>query len=76
MSEADKQGIVEYHNNVRRNVTNPTAKDMRELVRLFVLIDFSLTVKAATLKFICGCGSAISSATGGKSGFIYNLVNS
>ena len=39
-----------------------------------VLIDFSLTVKAATLIFISGRGSAISSAKEGKSGFIYNLV--
>ena len=41
-----------------------------------VLFDFSLTVKAATLIFISGCGSAISSAKEGKSGFIYNLVKS
>ena len=34
------------------------------------------TVKAATLIFISGCGSAISSAKEGKSGFIYNLVKS
>ena len=39
-----------------------------------VLIDFSLTVKAATLIFISGRGSAISSAKEGKSGSIYNLV--
>ena len=39
-----------------------------------VLLDFSLTVKAATLLFISGCGSVISSAREGKSGFIYNLV--
>ena len=38
-----------------------------------VLLDFSLTVKAATLIFISGCGSAISSAKEGKSGLIYNL---
>ena len=38
--------------------------------------DFSLTVKAATLIFISGCGLAISSAKEGKSGFIYNLVKS
>ena len=37
-----------------------------------VLLDFSLTVKAATLIFISGCGSAIE----GKSGFIYNLAKS
>ena len=41
-----------------------------------VLLDFSLTVKAATLIFISGCGSAISSAKERKSGFIYNLVKS
>ena len=35
-----------------------------------VLIDFPLTVKAATLIFISGCGSVISSAKGGKSDFI------
>ena len=43
---------------------------------LIVLLDFSLTVKAATLIFISGRGSAISSAEEGKLGFIYNLVNS
>ena len=34
-----------------------------------ILLDISLTVKAATLIFISGCGSAISSAKQGKSGF-------
>ena len=42
----------------------------------YILLDFSLTVKAATLIFISGCGSAISYAKEGKSGFIYNLVKS
>ena len=42
----------------------------------FVSIDFSLTVKVVTLIFISGRGSAISSAKEGKSGFIYNLVES
>ena len=42
----------------------------------WVLLDFSLTVKATTLIFISGCGSAISSAKEGKSGFIYKLVKS
>ena len=41
-----------------------------------VLLDFSLTVKAATLIFISGCGSAISSAKEGILGSIYNLVKS
>ena len=36
---------------------------------ILVLLHFSLTVKAATLIFISGCGSAISSAKEGKSGF-------
>ena len=41
---------------------------------LSLLIDFLLTVKAATLIFIPGRGSAISFAKQGKSGSIYNLV--
>ena len=39
-----------------------------------VLIDFLLTVKAATLIFISWRASAISSAKEGKSGSIYKLV--
>ena len=39
-----------------------------------ILLDFSLTVKAATFIFISGRCSAISSAKQGKSGSIYNLV--
>ena len=42
----------------------------------FALIDFSPTVKAATLIFISGRGSVISFAEEGKSGFIYILVKS
>ena len=42
----------------------------------YILLDFSLTVKAATLIFISGCGLTISSAKEGKSGFIHNLVKS
>ena len=41
-----------------------------------IRIDFSLTVKATTLIFIYGRGSAISSAKEGNSGCIYNLVKS
>ena len=41
-----------------------------------VALDFSLSVKAATLIFISGCGSAISSAKEGKSDFIDNLLKS
>ena len=47
-----------------------------QLLIIRILLDFSLTVKATTLIFISGCGSAISSAMEGKSGFIYNLVKS
>ena len=36
-----------------------------------ILIDFSLTVKAATLIFISGRGSAISFAKEGKTGLTY-----
>ena len=44
-------------------------------IRMYaILIDFSLTVKAATLIFISGRGSAISSAKQGKSGSVYNGV--
>ena len=43
---------------------------------LNVLMDFSLTVKAATLIFISGRGSPISPAKEGESGSIYNLVKS
>ena len=43
---------------------------------LLILLDFSLTVKAATLIFISGCVSAISSALGREIRFNYNLVKS
>ena len=42
-------------------------------IPLHVLIDFSLTVKAVTLLFIAGRGSAISSAKEGKSGVFFYL---
>ena len=47
---------------------------IKVLLLVILLLDFSLTVKAATLIFIFGCGSAISSAKEGKSGFMYNFV--
>ena len=40
----------------------------------YILIDFSLTVKAVTLIFISGRCSASSSAKQEQSGSIYNLV--
>ena len=49
--------------------------DLQEFEHM-VLIDFSPTVKAATLIFISGRGSAVSPAKEGESGFIYNLVKS
>ena len=39
-----------------------------------ILLDFSLTVKAATLVFTSARASAISPAKEGKSGSIYNLL--
>ena len=51
-------------------------RDVIRYAKLCVLIDFLLTVKAATLIFISRRGSAISSAKEGKSGLIYNLVKS
>ena len=44
--------------------------------KCLLLLDFSLTVKAASLIFISGCGSANSSAKEMKSGFNYNFVES
>ena len=43
-------------------------KPNHHILLALVLLDFSLTVKAATLIFISGYGSAISSAKEGKSG--------
>ena len=43
------------------------------MANIHVLIDFSLTIKAATLTFIPGRGSAISSAKQEKSGSVFNL---
>ena len=51
-------------------------KKNHKKTRKNILLDFSLTVKAATLIFIYGRGSAVSSAKEGKSGFTYNLVKS
>ena len=45
-------------------------RHMHECQSIYPL-EFSLTVNAATLIFISGCGSALSSAKEGKSGFIY-----
>ena len=47
---------------------------LKYFLSLQILLAFSLTVKAATLIFIFGRGSAISSAKEEESGFIYNLV--
>ena len=49
---------------------------IRSIWCLSLLLDFSLTVKAATLILISGRDSAISSSKEGKSGFIYNLEKS
>ena len=59
-----------------RLIDNYSRGSVRKCMYKRVLLDFSLTVKAATLIFISGCGSAISSAKEGKSGFIYTLGKS
>ena len=51
-------------------------KSLSLLAGRTVLLEFWLTVKAATLIFISGCSLAFSSAKEGKSGFIYNFVMS
>ena len=61
-----------YHSQMRCNGTVINIYT----VLVDILLDFSLTVKAVTLIFISGCGSAISSAKEGKSCFISNLVKS
>ena len=45
-----------------------------KVVLTLILIVFSLNVKAATLIFISGRCSAISSVNEGKAGSIYNLI--
>ena len=57
-----------------RSCSNQTTPLQRLAGMVKLLIDFSLTVKAATLIFISGRGSAILSAKEGKSGSIYNMV--
>ena len=52
------------------------SKRYRTKAVMQILVDFSLTVKAATFIIISGRGSAVSSAKEGKSGIIYNLVKS
>ena len=59
---------------ISENVQNSWYKHINSYFHL--LLDFSLSVKAATLIFISGCGSAISSAKKGKSGCIYNSIKS
>ena len=65
--------LFHFHGVFNKNEIK-SAKRIPHLYTYSILLDFSLTVKAATLKFISGCGSAISSSKEGKSGFIYNLV--
>ena len=67
-----KQNLIADLMSLRPNNHEPNEGEVPRQV----LIDFSLTVKAATLIFISGRGLAIPSAKEGKSGFIYNLVKS
>ena len=72
-------GFIKYNASTTRINNENNFKIKFQVILVFyqtILIDFSLTVKATTLIFISGRGSAISSAKEGKSGFIYNLVKS
>ena len=62
-------GLVKIKEQGAQDVTHRNTLNMHN-------IDFSLSVKVVTLIFVhvYGCGSAISSAKQGKSGYIYNLV--
>ena len=57
-------------------MSHPKVIVSNQMKYVSIILDFLLTVKAATLIFISGRGSAISSAKEGKSGFNYNLVKS
>ena len=68
---------LSYNNHQSVSILSEFIPNMcAKIFGVYLLLDFSLTVKAATLIFISGCGLAISSAKEGKSGFIYNLVKS
>ena len=66
--------VRNYGRDIWSMIVNRRLKGTVMFQRELVLIDFSLTVKAATLIFIFGRSLAISSAKQGKSGSIYNLV--
>ena len=74
MQFSNKLPQYQVPDNLRETVLN--YEDLEETFPVLqeVLIDFLLTVKAATLIFISGRGSAILTARQGKSGSIYNLV--
>ena len=65
MNDSD---FANFHETFREN------KTLAIISKFTVLLDFSLTVKAATFIFISWRGSTISSAKQGKSGSIYNLA--
>ena len=53
---------------------DPISPKLTVSICTVILVDFSFTVKVATLIFISRHGSAILSAKQGKSGSIYNLL--
>ena len=65
-----------WYPNVQRQISNDamSANACWCNKEVIVLYDFLGTVKAVSLIFISGHGSAISSPKQGKSGSIYNLV--
>ena len=68
--EREKEQDRSEHNDKSGNCDSSSSESCTDSYGKCILLDFSLTVKAATLIFISGRGSAISSAKQGKSGFI------
>ena len=69
------RAFLDCRHEVLKLLTSQKNKHFPHQSQLCCLL-FHLTVTTATLIFISECGSAISSAKEGKSGFIYNFVKS
>ena len=57
-----QENMIRLHTIHARTTTKMQITDPLRTDHTSILLDFSLTVKAATSIFISGCGSAISSA--------------
>ena len=69
-------GVLKQDKNENKNISSWLALNALMKQCKPLLMDFSHTVKVATVIFIFWRGSAISSSKEEKSGFIYNLVKS